>query len=1074
MATVDNLDIIITAQATSANASLEKLVDTLYKAKSNLSGVSNSTNFTPMQKGFDNATKASGGLITGLTKMYATIRLLKLAFKGLFSAIEKSMNYIETLNYFDNAWQQVATNADLSAWEKLGYSSADAYVNSFGERAKELTAKMTGYIPMPDGTLKNSGQISLGINPDQVMQYQAMFGQMASSIGISSENALDLSSALTRIGADLASVRNMDFDKVWTDMASGLAGMSRTLDKYGVNIRNVNLQQKLNELGIAANISALNQNDKALLRTIILLDSTKYAWGDLAKTINQPANQLRMLKANFGTLAQTIGNLFMPVIAKVLPFINALVISLQRLFSWVGGLFGLDLSKFSTAVGTANSVDLSGISEDSGTTSNNLGNAAKNAKKLKDHLLGIDELNVIREDTETGSGSSGVGGGGVSGGLLDAAFADALAEYESAWNDAFSNIQNRAQELADKIAEIATYIADNVKKGFDVSFVSDKWDKFKENISGISDTLAGIANDPAVSSSMKQLQESMIQSLGSTVGAVASLSVSLGYGITGGINQALEESEGYIKDITTSIADNLTGVFDQIIDFNTALSEIGTAFESEGFQKIIEFFTKIQIFVSTQVLDTLTGLFSDLLAVLTQPFTENADKWKEFLENLFELTSNVITPLDEFLGILMDNSVTYEDSLLHKFLEDLAGDKTATVGAALDIINSGLEQLISITDGFSLSAISESFTNFGKTIETNVINPITEKFGACKDKITGFFTTLWENIKSIWNTVSTWFSENVIDPVVVFFTGLFERVSQIFEGLWILVQAIWKVVAEWFNKNVTDPLIDFFGDVKEKVSSFFSTLWENIKNVWNKVSSWFNTYVTTPVTSFFKDVWTKVKSFFSNLWSDVKGVWNSVATWFNNTVITPVKNAFETATNSIGTFFTNLWSGIKKGVVGAMNAVIGGIESGINFIVGGINRIIRGFNKIVSWAAKVAEVDWGGVDEVPTVSLSRISLYEDGGFPKRADLFWANENGVPELVGTMGGKTAVASGGEITGISDAVYATGEREASLLADAVMYLREIAAKEMSVLIGDKDIARSNNRGQRSMGMRLIKEI
>ena len=107
-------------------------------------------------------------------------------------------------------------------------------------------------------------------------------------------------------------------------------------------------------------------------------------------------------------------------------------------------------------------------------------------------------------------------------------------------------------------------------------------------------------------------------------------------------------------------------------------------------------------------------------------------------------------------------------------------------------------------------------------------------------------------------------------------------------------------------------------------------------------------------------------------------------------------------------------------------------------------------------------------------SLSRISLYEDGGFPKRADLFWANENGVPELVGTMGGKTAVASGGEITGISDAVYATGEREASLLADVVMYLREIAAKEMSVRIGDKDIARSNNRGQRSMGMRLITEI
>ena len=134
--------------------------------------------------------------------------------------------------------------------------------------------------------------------------------------------------------------------------------MSRTLDKYGANIRNVNLQQKLNELGIQANISALNQNDKALLRTIILLENTKYAWGDNAQTLNRGANQLRMLKSNFANLSRTIGNIFLPTVAAILPYINGLVVALQRLaerivkllgntdFDW-GGTGGADESSLS-------------------------------------------------------------------------------------------------------------------------------------------------------------------------------------------------------------------------------------------------------------------------------------------------------------------------------------------------------------------------------------------------------------------------------------------------------------------------------------------------------------------------------------------------------------------------------------------------------------------------------------------------------------------------------------------------------------------------------------------------------
>lgn len=385
------------------------------------------------------ASKSSRSLASVFGRLYANFFWVKRGADKLWQSIETSMDYVETLNYFDAAFGQVAESA-VSQWEDAGAESAEAYYKSFSDRAKELTSKMSGFKINENGTLTATGQPSLGIDPEKMMNYQATFGQMASSMGVASETSLKLSQALTEIGADLASVKNLDFDKVWNDMASGLAGMSRTLDKYGVNIRNVNLQQKLNELGIQANITALNQNEKALLRAIILLDSTRYAWGDLAETINQPANQLRLIESNFQNLSRTIGNLFLPAVSQTLPYVNAMVIALQRLATWIGNLLGIDLSKVTSSVADS-SFDFSSIADEAE-------NATEAVNKLQKGIRKFDELDVITTPSSSGSGT-----GGISSGLLDDAFDKAYSEYQKAWDDAFNNMENRAQEIANKIEE---------------------------------------------------------------------------------------------------------------------------------------------------------------------------------------------------------------------------------------------------------------------------------------------------------------------------------------------------------------------------------------------------------------------------------------------------------------------------------------------------------------------------------------------------------------------------------------------------------------------------------------------
>ena len=360
--------------------------------------------------------------------------------------------------------------------------------------------------------------------------------------------------------------------------------------------------------------------------------------------------------------------------------------------------------------------------------------------------------------------------------------------------------------------------------------------------------------------------------------------------------------------------------------------------------------------------------------------------------------------------------------------------------------------------------ISELFSKVAAWFNDNVISPVVEFFRGLWESVSGFFISLWTGIVEIWQTVAEWFSEYVIEPIVGFFQGFFLRVGQIFEGLWIIIQAVWIVVSGWFNDHVITPVVGFFKWLWEKVSGFFSKLWSDIVGVWQTVSGWFNEHVTEPVVGFFKDVWEKVSGFFTDLWSDIKEIWDKVAGWFDENVIQPL----------VG-FFDGLWSAIGSGMVSAMNAIIGGIESAVNFIVGGINSIIGGFNKVVSWAAKVAEVDWGGVDLVPTVSLSRISLdgFKDGGFPETGELFMARENGINELVGQIGNRSAVANNDQIVeavsfgvtkGVADAV---DQALAPYLAQIVQNTRETADKDYTANIDGRSLvsaidARSGRNG------------
>ena len=412
----------------------------------------------------DRAGKKTKSFASMIGTLYAKFWMLKRAFSWLTGGVDSSMKFLETVNYFEVAMKDIGDKS-AAGWKEAGYDSAESYADSFSKRSKQLTEKMSGFSIDENGNAASTGKMSLGIDPDKLMNYQAMFAQMSSSIGMTGETALNASKAFTMLGADWASLRNISFDTAWEKMASALSGQSRAVRSLGIDITNTNLQQYAYKYGLSQAVSEMNQATKAQLRLLAILDQSEVAFGDLANTISSPGNQIRLLQQNFTNLARTIGNLFLPIVAKVLPYVNGLVIAIQRLFQWIGGLLGISFESINSGMGGMNDSigdltgDMGDVADGAGGVADNLNNANQAAKKLKKTVLSFDELNQLNDNSKdnTGAGGTGGAGGGVGGmggsALLDDAIADALAEYEKKWNEAFSKMENKAQSFADNISD---------------------------------------------------------------------------------------------------------------------------------------------------------------------------------------------------------------------------------------------------------------------------------------------------------------------------------------------------------------------------------------------------------------------------------------------------------------------------------------------------------------------------------------------------------------------------------------------------------------------------------------------
>lgn len=438
--------------------------------------------------------------------LYAKFWGLKRAIDFFGNSVKSSMDYIEEYNYFNTTMEKISSEWDKD-YQKFGYENADSYGKSFEDRMTEVMNKMTGFQMNRDGTLTDSGVKNLGLDVTQMTNYAAGIAQVTNSVGLTGEASVVTSKALSMLAGDMSSFRNLDMSTVMNNFSSGLIGQSRALYKYGIDITNATLATYAHEMGINKDISAMTQSEKMQLRMIAILDQSKVAWGDLAKTINSPSNQLRLLQNNFKALSRTIGNMFLPVVAKILPYVNGLVIAIRRLFEWTASMLGIDLKDVigNSGGGYSDMFDgLGDVEEDANNASDAVDNTTDSVKKLAKQLMGFDELNVITTNQSSSKDSDSDSGDSAPIDLTNQ-LSSALADYEKVWNDAYKDMTNDAEKFADKLtklfksawtsgdgSDIGSAIAGWLNKG--LKWINENWSVADEKVQKIASILATAVN----------------------------------------------------------------------------------------------------------------------------------------------------------------------------------------------------------------------------------------------------------------------------------------------------------------------------------------------------------------------------------------------------------------------------------------------------------------------------------------------------------------------------------------------------------------------------------------------------
>lgn len=590
--------------------------------------------------------------------------------------------------------------------------------------------------------------------------------------------------------------------KAFTNLKSKVAGFFAMFKK------------RLMYRAINAVISAITNAIKEGVNNVY--QYSKAFGGTFSQSMDRASTSLLYFKNSVGAMVAPLINMLVPalewVIEKVVAFINVL----NQLFARMSGA-----STWTRA--------LMYPKEYAEATNK----ATKAAKKWKATILGIDELNLMADNSPNNSGGASNDGMDYSKMFEEVAltsegvFGDFFAPLKAAW-------EKEGKPTIDAIKRMLG--------------------SFRDLFKSIGHSFAAVWQNGTGQKTLETIFK-IIQGIARLAGNLAD-----------SFRRAWDENETGTRivqavwDILNSILGTIQRIIDSTaewaanLDFGPLLTSLATFLEKlkpliDLIGQAIEWLWNNIVLpvlgwlIETQIPDLLDGL-GGICDFLVGVFTGD---WEKAWEGIKAIAVSIWNSLWEH---------TIKPIVMWVYEEILVPIGDFFVGLWNSIVEGATICCQVICDAWNIVT-----TWFNES----VVQPIVNFFVGLWEDVSGFFKNLWEDIKRIWKTVSDWFNDKVVRPVANFFSGLWDSVSGFFTSLWDDIKGVWNTVSTWFDENVIQPVSGFFEGLWESVSGFFTSLWEDIKGVWETVATWFDEHVIQPISGFFE-----------GLWDGIKGVINSI------------------------------------------------------------------------------------------------------------------------------------------------------------------------------------------------------
>lgn len=403
----------------------------------------------------DKFTQQMTALATAMKPFADEMQKVSNGFSAFPSKIQKLITSTEKYNTsarkatsttgkFTSGLKALNVAAVAITFRKIGHFIAQAVTesNKYQEDLNLFTVALGQYAAEAQNYAEKVSDV-MGIDPAQWLRNQGVFNTLLTGFGDTAERAQLMSQNLTQLGYDISSFFNISIEDAMQKLQSGISGELEPLRRLGYDLSQARLEQTALNLGIKESVANMTQAEKAELRYYAIMTQITTAQGDMARTLEAPANQLRILQAQLTQAARAIGNIFIPALNAILPYAIAVVQVIREIANALANLAGFKLTD----------VDYSGVNSaavGAGSLADNLDDAAGAAKKLKQYTAGFDELNVFAPNTESGSGAGAGGAGG---------FDFDLPTYDFLGDAVQTRIGEIKKMIEDTLAEITTIVS---------------------------------------------------------------------------------------------------------------------------------------------------------------------------------------------------------------------------------------------------------------------------------------------------------------------------------------------------------------------------------------------------------------------------------------------------------------------------------------------------------------------------------------------------------------------------------------------------------------------------------------